>query len=175
MKKFPDVEIPSDFLPKREEYLNSQQLVIECKKQNTPLSRKSIHNYIKDNLLPKPLHVAQEALFHKQYILDEIKAIHILKSLFHVSYDYLKELSLNRHVSFRKIVSDIYSLQKYLQENNLGKARGRPFLLNIANDEILQRTAAAYLEEIKKGANPEEMDIRAFINEVLGPFIKLKK
>lgn len=155
----------TDLLPKREEYLNSQQLVAECGKLNIPISRKTIHNYIKDGLLPRPLHVAKEALFHKKFILEEIKAIHILKSIFHVDYRGLKELASNKYVNLQEITSYVHSIVGELHENNAGKVKERPLLINLANEKFLQRVTALFLQEIRKGVDPRKMEMGKFISD----------
>lgn len=157
-----------ELIPNREEYFNSQQLVSECVKQHTPISRKTIHNYIHDKLLPMPLHVGQEALFHKQFILDEIKSIHVLKSVFHAEYNDLRILAQNKFVNFQEIATYIYEILQDLKENNVGKGKGRPMLVLVSNEEFLQKVADLFLEEMKNGKDPRRMDISEFVREAFG-------
>lgn len=155
----------SDLIPKREEYLNSQQLVRECAKINISISRKTIHNYIKDGLLPRPLHIAKEALFHKEFIMQEIKGIYILKSIFHVDYNGLKELAVNKYVNFQKIASDVCGLVEYYEANNSGKVGERPLLVNLANEKFLQKVASIVLKEVRNGTDIRGIDLRDFIEK----------
>ena len=167
MKK-PQIKIMSEeLLPKRGDYLNSQQLVAESKKQNTPLSRKTLHNYIRDKILPKASHVSNEALFHKQFYLAEIKGIHTLRSIFHVKYDDLIKLAANKYANLYEITNTTNSILDYFHGINIGKASRRPLLVNISNDEFLQKVAAAFLDEMKKGADFNKIDIKKFIQEIM--------
>ncbi len=156
-----------DLLAKREDYANSQQLVLECKKQNTPISRKTTHNYIKDGILPMSSHVGNQALFHKQFFLKEIKGIHILRSIFHVKYDDLKLLAANKSANLYEIADRLYSILDYFQGINIGKGGRRPLLVNISNDKFLQQVAAHFLDEMKKGADFNKMDMVKFIDDAM--------
>jgi hypothetical protein len=167
MKKSKFQNIESNLLPKREEYLNSQQLVVECEKLNMPISRKTIHNYIKEGILPRPLHVAKEALFHKEFVLGEIGAIHSLRSLFHVTHSDLKKLANNKYVDLHHIASAIYSKLSDLQETHIGKLKNRPFLVNIANEKVFQGLASLYLEKVKNGDDPRQIDMEKLVDRAL--------
>lgn len=156
-----------ELLVQREDYLNSIELVAECETQKTPMSRKSIHNYIKDGLLPKPVHQGKEALFHKEFVLGEIKAIFLLKSLFHVTYKDMKLLAQNKHVNFRDIFSSIRTIVNHLHVNSSHKYKERPLLVHLANDSVCQSVVAQLLDEIKKGVNLRKMDTQKFIFNAL--------
>ena len=157
--------ISKDLLPKREDYLNSTQLIVECSKQNIAISRKTLHNYIQDKLLPQGTHVGQEALFHKKFFLDEIASIHILKSIFHVSYKDLKELSKNKFSNFKDIIESLNSILADLGVKNIGKGKNRPLLVELANQPFLQSSVQLFLKKIMNGANLEKIDMQKFINE----------
>jgi len=165
MKHSDVLKISKDLLPKREEYLNSIQLIAECRSQNIAISRKTLHNHIQDGLLPQGAHVGQEVLFHKEFFLAEIISINLLKSIFHVSYKDLKELAKNRFANFQDIVAPLNSIIFDLKDKNTGKGKNRPLLVNLANEAFLQEAAELFLEKIKKGTNPEKMDTGKFIEE----------
>lgn len=158
-------KIAKELIAKREDFLNSQELVKACEQRSIPLSRKTIHNYVQDGLIPKPNHIGKEALFHKQYVLDELQAIYLLKSVFHVTYDDLKVIARNKHADSQTIVAMIHSMVSHAQANTFGKFRHRPTLVNMANDQSLQGVVKLFLEEIKKGVNVSKLDLEKFFFE----------
>ncbi len=167
MKETSLERISKQLIPDRREYFNSTELVDACEKIGIPMSRKTLYNHIKDGILPKAIHSGHEALFHREYVMDEIRAIHILKSVFHVKYDELKKLATNKYSDFQSVVPEVYGMLSHIQDNSVGKRQKMPFLVNIANNPTMVRLAKLLLEEIKEGKNIAKMDLGKFIIDSL--------
>ena len=55
-------------LPERSDMLNINETLSECAKRNIPVKRRTLYNWIRDDILPKPVSLGSESLYPKDFI-----------------------------------------------------------------------------------------------------------
>lgn len=158
-----------NFLP-QESLINFKGIEAESEKRGRSVSTRTVRYYITEKILPKPMYVKKVAYFDKDFIFDELEAIHVLQTLFGMGINEIKNLSKNAFSTLKDIVSILHDIL-----NNpvfISKHNKRPLGFRFVNSKIMQYTAKKFFEKVGKGYPSGKLNNDKFIDTVLEDYKK---
>lgn len=155
-----------DNLVPREKLINLEQAANYCKERKVNFSKRTIRYYITEKLLPKPMYVKKIAYYDKDFIVDELEAIYVLRTLFNRGIRDIKTLARNPSVNLKEIVSELHDILDQKISKLFPKHKDRPLGLRYVNNRFMQYFAEEYFKIVGKGLLPSKMNSQKFISYV---------
>jgi len=166
MNKFS--EVINEFIPPRESLISVHDVVKETERKGSPITLRTLQYYATMRLIDKPIHIGKEAFYEKDYILDELSSIFVLKSIFHYKIGDLKELVQYRRLTFKTIMTGLSNILKDFFAHDARGIRPKhaPLVFNIENSSLAQAIVWRYIDKVRDGKPPLEITRKELVKEI---------
>lgn len=166
MRKLDDLIF--DLLPDKEGFITQKQAVRILEEKNIQVSLRTLQLYTSKGILRRGFRQGKEILYPEKSFVQEIIAIHILKTTFGQSITTIQKLANYKKASLFRIVEQLNELLEVVFDefDDSPRKSGRIFL-EIANNRIYQVVIDAYLNHILKGEDLDIANKRKFIQKLI--------
>ena len=155
--------------PSTQGLITQREVVEECNKRKQNMTLRKLQLYITKKIIPvpiyKPVYRGKMAYYEKEFIIDELFAVHILKTVFHQSIEEIVSLASNKKANLQDVVSKANAILEHLYSNYKGKKQGEGLAFMFVNQKVPQRVIDIFLGKVAKGINIHTIDYSKFINE----------
>lgn len=169
MNKTPFQKAVENLNPSAQGLITQREVVEECNKRKQNMTLRKLQLYITKKIIPlpiyRPVYRGKMAYYEKEFIIDELFAVHILKTVFHQSINEIALLASNRKANLQDVVSKANAILEHLYSSYKGKKQGEGLAFMFVNQKVPQRVVDIFLEQVAKGINIHTMDYNKFINE----------
>ena len=138
-----------DFLPNKEELLGFDEIEKICNNKGHDITVRTIKYYITKKMLPKPIYIRNKAYFEKTFIVNELDALYILKTVFNCSLSSIAELSASKTAYLQDIVSALHQISEHEYFNTFQRDRNNSIAFRYANNKGFQYCAQCFLKRVK--------------------------
>ena len=164
-------EKSNNFIPK-DRLVTFAQIVSLCKERGIDITIRAIRFYITEGLLPKPMYIRKVAYYDRDFIIDELDAIYVLRSLFNKGIEKISVLAKHPWGSLKDMVSELHDALTNKVSKFFPKHKNRPLGLQYANNKFMQYFAEEYFKKIEQGHPPAKMNNDKFVSEVFDKYDK---
>lgn len=160
----------SDLIPSKEEMIPVSRIPEECKKGGVEISLRNLRLYATKGLIPKPIHMGKEAFYHKDFILDRLSALFILKTLLNRSIKQLQNIAANKYVTLQETVSITKGLLEDMFAGYKYKKKYNSLIFQFINEDWPRFVIDRFLKKVESGWDPNSMNKEKFIEEAFFEF-----
>ena len=161
----------SDLIPPKDKMIAVSRIPEECSKRDVDISLRNLRLYATKGLIPKPIHKGKEAFYHKDFILDQLSALFVLKTMLNRSVKQLRNIAANRHVPLQRTVSIAQRLLEELFQDYIYKDKYGPSIFQFVNENWPRFVVDKFLKKMEKSDwDPSNMNAKEFIINAIPEF-----
>lgn len=165
MEKFEDIVF--DLLPDKKDFITQKEAVRIANEDGIPLSLRTFQLYVEKGILKKGFRQGKEVYYSKRYIIQELKAVHILKTTCHRSIEKIQRIAQYKDAYLYQIVAELHKALLFLFERDKNPKKSGRVFIEISNEKPYQVVIDCYFDRLLGAGVHKIEDIKHFVSNAL--------
>lgn len=165
MSKFEDIRL--DLVPNKKQMIRQPDILKKCKEMDMPISLRTLQLYQEKGLVKRGHREGKEVYYPEQSVMNELSAIHILKTTFSKSISEIQSYAKHPSVHLQNLVGELHRILTYMWERDKNPKKAAQLFYEYANNKAYQTVAEKYFERVGERGSHEVGNLPDFIKESL--------